>query len=373
MNILEEVFFLFFLFPLVYAENCKTSFCGGGDIPIRFPFQLGGKQSENCRYPPGFRLDCSSQGKTGLQLPHSGEFLVRDINYLSQQISLYDPDNCLPRRLQSLDLSGSPFVVPFYHNYTFLSCPAQLTKSRFTAIDCLSNSTTSVLATTSMTLVDSMTPSCQIISTLSVPVSWPVQFDEGFSNDLSNDLQLTWYAPYCIDCESRGGNCGFKSSNSQEIGCSYNSKSGRSDYNLQIFRILCLSIAIPALACAGGIGFCACFVDSRQRSFTRQRNTIPVAMTPQPIIVMMGLDESTIESFQKVVLGESKRLPGPNNSTCAICLSDYCSKEIIRCIPECKHCFHVDCIDEWLRMNTSCPLCRNSSAPSPAHTSSHNT
>ncbi|KAH9698341.1 hypothetical protein KPL71_023975 [Citrus sinensis] len=62
----------------------------------------------------------------------------------------------------------------------------------------------------------------------------------------------------------------------------------------------------------------------------------------------VGLDESTIESFQKLVLGESKRLPEPNSSTCPICLSEYLSQETIRCIPECKHCFHAECIDEWL-------------------------
>ncbi|KAJ6873005.1 hypothetical protein NC651_031991 [Populus alba x Populus x berolinensis] len=65
----------------------------------------------------------------------------------------------------------------------------------------------------------------------------------------------------------------------------------------------------------------------------------------------MGLEESTIESFDKLVLGESKRLPGPNGSTCAICLSEYNSKETLRMIPECNHCFHADCVDEWLRMN----------------------
>ncbi|KAK3194628.1 hypothetical protein Dsin_025938 [Dipteronia sinensis] len=354
-------------------EYCETSFCGNDDVPIRFPFQVERKQSGNCSVP-GFRIGCNIHGKTILNLPNSGQFFVREINYISQQISLYDPDNCLPGRLQSLNLSGSPFSVSFYHNYTFLSCPAQLTKSRYAAIDCLSNSTTSVLATISMSLVNSMTPSCQIISTLPVPVSWPVQYDEGFSNDLNNDLQLTWYESDCIDCESRGGVCGLKSSNSQEIGCFYNSKSGQSNYNLLVFRILCLSIAIPALAFAAGIGFCACFMDSNRPRFTRQpRNTIPVAVTPQPTIIVMGLDESTIESYQKVVLGESKRLPGPNGSTCSICLSEYCSKETIRCIPECKHCFHADCIDEWLRMNSSCPLCRNSPAPSPARASSHNT
>lgn len=143
--------------------------------------------------------------------------------------------------------------------------------------------------------------------------------------------------------------------------------SGRSTKGLQIFMILCLSIGIPIIACAAGVAIAACFICWRRRgegANTTQRNTT-AAVSPQPTIVVMGLDEATIESYQKLVLGESKRLPGPNDSTCPICLSEYRSKDTIRCIPYCRHCFHADCIDEWLRMNNTCPLCRNS--PSPSH------
>lgn len=92
----------------------------------------------------------------------------------------------------------------------------------------------------------------------------------------------------------------------------------------------------------------------------------PSAISPQPsIATMVGLDESTIESYQKLVLGESRRVPGPNDGCCTICLSEYKTKDTIRCIPECAHCFHAECIDEWLSMNSTCPLCRNS----PSHPS----
>lgn len=68
--------------------------------------------------------------------------------------------------------------------------------------------------------------------------------------------------------------------------------------------------------------------------------------------------------YPEVVLGESKRLPKPNNGPCSICLSEYKPKQIVRCMPNCNHCFHVDCIDQWLKMNPTCPLCRNSPATS---------
>ncbi|KAJ6694822.1 RING-H2 FINGER PROTEIN ATL69-RELATED [Salix koriyanagi] len=85
-------------------------------------------------------------------------------------------------------------------------------------------------------------------------------------------------------------------------------------------------------------------------------------------VVVVGLDQPIIESYPKIVLGESRRLPRPNEGPCSICLSDYIPNETIRCIPYCHHCFHADCIDGWLKMNATCPLCRNSPAPSKGST-----
>ncbi|KAK7858270.1 putative ring-h2 finger protein atl69, partial [Quercus suber] len=59
-------------------------------------------------------------------------------------------------------------------------------------------------------------------------------------------------------------------------------------------------------------------------------------------------------------LGESWCLPKPNDDTCPICLSEYRSKETLKTIPKCQHCFHTECIDEWLSLNATCPICQNS-------------
>uniref|UniRef100_A0A6M2F854 RING-type domain-containing protein n=1 Tax=Populus davidiana TaxID=266767 RepID=A0A6M2F854_9ROSI len=84
----------------------------------------------------------------------------------------------------------------------------------------------------------------------------------------------------------------------------------------------------------------------------------------EPMTVVVGLAEPIIDSYTKMVVGESRRLPKPNEGPCSICLSDFQPKDTIRCIPDCHHCFHVDCIDGWLKMSATCPLCRNSPAPS---------
>ncbi|GKF74860.1 RING-H2 finger protein ATL67-like protein, partial [Tanacetum coccineum] len=42
--------------------------------------------------------------------------------------------------------------------------------------------------------------------------------------------------------------------------------------------------------------------------------------------------------------------------------------EMMRMLPECKHCFHLNCVDAWLKLNASCPVCRNSPLPTPLST-----
>jgi hypothetical protein len=45
-------------------------------------------------------------------------------------------------------------------------------------------------------------------------------------------------------------------------------------------------------------------------------------------------------------------------------------------VMECKHTFHKQCLDEWLRVNASCPTCRKSiynDENNPNNTSNHTT
>nr|CAD1817623.1 unnamed protein product [Ananas comosus var. bracteatus] len=60
-----------------------------------------------------------------------------------------------------------------------------------------------------------------------------------------------------------------------------------------------------------------------------------------------------------------RRGEGEGDGTCAVCLADFEEGEAVRVLPECAHCFHVACIDAWLRARTSCPVCRAEIAPPP--------
>ncbi|XP_043688982.1 E3 ubiquitin-protein ligase At4g11680-like [Telopea speciosissima] len=45
------------------------------------------------------------------------------------------------------------------------------------------------------------------------------------------------------------------------------------------------------------------------------------------------------------------------NSECCICLANYRDEEEIRQLP-CSHIFHQRCVDQWLRIISSCPFCK---------------
>lgn len=46
------------------------------------------------------------------------------------------------------------------------------------------------------------------------------------------------------------------------------------------------------------------------------------------------------------------------DAQCSICLGEYQEKEVLRIMPKCSHNFHLSCIDEWLRKQSTCPVCR---------------
>lgn len=85
----------------------------------------------------------------------------------------------------------------------------------------------------------------------------------------------------------------------------------------------------------------------------------------------VGLDQAVINSYPKFQFsrdgGFCERTDNLN-STCSICLCEYKDLEMLRMMPECRHYFHSLCLDAWLKLNGSCPVCRNSPLPTPLST-----
>lgn len=86
-------------------------------------------------------------------------------------------------------------------------------------------------------------------------------------------------------------------------------------------------------------------------------------------VVDIGLDEATIKAYPKLPYSESKlKKTNSTSSCCSICLADYKATDMLRQLPDCGHLFHVKCVDPWLRLHPTCPVCRTSPVPTPLST-----
>lgn len=95
--------------------------------------------------------------------------------------------------------------------------------------------------------------------------------------------------------------------------------------------------------------------------------------SPQPpeeaAVVDIGLDQETITSYPKLLYSEAKLQKNDSTaSCCSICLADYKNSDVLRLLPDCGHLFHLKCVDPWLRLHPTCPVCRTSPIPTPLST-----
>ncbi|KAM7531403.1 hypothetical protein LguiB_034813 [Lonicera macranthoides] len=350
--------FLFYPHTSLSAELCKQLACGKNSPELRFPFYLENHQTGFCGYQ-GFGLLCN-QTQPILNLPNSGNYAVKRIDYATQDLFI-DPGFCTPGRILSFTLRNSPYRGEYTTDYTIYNCSERINGEMYSAarLDCLGGDNYTVVAVPEDAVGAELPTFCRNVTTVGIPVQLRVKVF-GSSVGLREDLQLTWDVPNCKYCESKGGICGLKNQwEFDTISCT-NKRPRRGLPRSAKYGII-VGVGIPGLVFIIGL---ACFVCNKFRAFSNRHRldtelSTAIMITPEQALFRNGLDGSTIESYPKTVLGESCRLPKPNDSTCPICLSKYLPKDTLRTIPECNHYFHAKCIDEWLKLNATCPVCRN--------------
>ncbi|KAE8675857.1 Detected protein of confused Function [Hibiscus syriacus] len=55
---------------------------------------------------------------------------------------------------------------------------------------------------------------------------------------------------------------------------------------------------------------------------------------------------------------EKERIISGEDAICCICLAKYANNDELRELP-CSHFMHKECVDKWLKINASCPLCKS--------------
>ncbi|XP_028794836.1 putative RING-H2 finger protein ATL21A [Neltuma alba] len=297
-----------------------------------------------------------------LHLPHAGDFLVDLISYEEQKLWIRDPDDCLPRRFMNKEFNFTDSTFQLSDDYslmdfTFFNCSSNVTwQYRLRPIPCLSsdlNQNYSVVAVWS----DPPFPTpgvewCEPISSVTVPFSITNTL---YSVDRNAHIGLQWNTPSCGACVAKNGRCEFLKNTGLEVACYLPHQGGLSKF---ASYGLGFGVGIPGLLSVIGIVY-MCKGRRRRNEDGRQSRNIELNnVAGWSSIVVMGLDGESIDKYPMTRIGDSGRLPDPNNNVCSICLSDYQPQDSLRTIPDCNHYFHANCIDSWLRMNATCPLCR---------------
>lgn len=87
---------------------------------------------------------------------------------------------------------------------------------------------------------------------------------------------------------------------------------------------------------------------------------------PDTVEIRNSIEASLVQLIPAQKYEKGMSLVG-EDVTCVVCLGEFEEGEELRTLPECKHSFHVHCIDMWLYSHLNCPICRANATPSPVN------
>jgi len=92
---------------------------------------------------------------------------------------------------------------------------------------------------------------------------------------------------------------------------------------------------------------------------SRFSKEVPRSSQPMPIKLRTFSNTELIqENNDFIEVSDESELGEPSQGTCAVCLEDMKIGEWYKRLPQCEHCFHATCINQWLATRATCPVCR---------------
>ena len=148
--------------------------------------------------------------------------------------------------------------------------------------------------------------------------------------------------------------------------CQDQSSSESDGYMSYVIQTLVLLMSI----CGFGLLVSGCLIWMR-RMRVGDRGDIQVQMTVpsrRPVLVRAGLTEAELADFEVFNISALEcEIEGVGFTECSICLGNLAPGDLCKRMPPiCGHIFHLKCIDEWLRMSKTCPLCKRDLRPNSA-------
>ncbi|KAF9948861.1 hypothetical protein BGZ72_009244 [Mortierella alpina] len=120
--------------------------------------------------------------------------------------------------------------------------------------------------------------------------------------------------------------------------------------------VINMDLTNPLAKDAEAAGSCVLTAESEKSDSVVAERGQPQASleTPGTMKMLQGFDDSKEqeEEEQEHETDKDRMLP-----SCSICLCDYEDMEELRHLP-CDHYFHKECVDEWLKLKRTCPLCK---------------
>ncbi|KAL5559233.1 hypothetical protein UlMin_035444 [Ulmus minor] len=132
----------------------------------------------------------------------------------------------------------------------------------------------------------------------------------------------------------------------------------------------CIGYAMPFILCATICCCLPCIISALgfREDLTQNRGATPESIDALPTYKFKmkkhknGNDRdghSGVTDGGIIAAGtEKERTISGEDAVCCICLAKYANNDELRELP-CSHFLHKDCVDKWLKINASCPLCKN--------------